>query len=124
MDITNRADIELLINCFYDKVKADDIISYIFNDVAKVDWPHHLPIMYDFWEGVIFYTNTYRGNPMQVHKDLNLKEPLTAEHFKRWLELFVATVSELFEGDKAELAKQRAMSIAVTIQVKLAAVQF
>ncbi len=118
-DIENRADIELLINSFYDKVRADDVIGYIFNDVTKVDWPHHLPIMYNFWEGVIFYTGNYSGNPMQVHKDLNKKEPLTPEHFKRWLQLFVETVNNLFEGDKAELAKQRAMSISTSIQVKI-----
>jgi len=119
-DIENRADIELLINSFYDKVRADDSIGYIFNDVAKVDWPRHMPIMYNFWEGVIFYTGNYSGNPMAMHKDLNKLERLTPEHFKRWLQLFVSTVDELFEGDKAELAKQRAMSIAVSIQVKLA----
>lgn len=118
-DIENRADIELLINSFYDKVRADDVIGYIFNDVTKVDWPHHMPTMYNFWEGVIFYTGNYSGNPMQVHKDLNKKEPLTPEHFKRWLQLFVETVNSLFEGDKAELAKQRAMSISTSIQVKI-----
>ncbi len=118
-DIENRTDIELLINSFYDKVRADDVIGYIFNDIAKVDWPHHMPIMYDFWEGVIFYTGNYSGNTMKVHKDLNKKEPLTPEHFKRWLQLFTSTVNELFKGDKAELAKQRALSIATSIQIKI-----
>jgi hemoglobin len=119
-DIENRADIELLINSFYKKVRADEVIGYIFIDVVKVDWPHHMPTMYDFWEGVIFYTGNYRGNPMAIHKTLNNTEPLTAEHFERWLQLFTTTVNELFEGNKAELAKQRAMSIATTIQIKLA----
>jgi hemoglobin len=118
-DIESRADIELLINSFYDKVRADDVIGYIFNDVTKVDLPHHMPTMYNFWEGVIFYTGSYSANPMQVHKDLNKKEPLTPEHFKRWLQLFVETVNNLFEGDKAELAKQRAISISTSIQVKI-----
>ena len=119
-DIENRADIELLINSFYDKVRADDVIGYIFSDVAKVDWPNHMPIMYNFWEGIIFYTGNYTGNPMAVHKNLHKQEALTPEHFARWMQLFVATVDELFAGDKAELAKQRAMSISTTIQIKLA----
>ncbi len=34
-DITNRMDIEQLINAFYDKVKKDDVIGFIFNDIAK-----------------------------------------------------------------------------------------
>jgi hemoglobin len=37
-DIENKKDIELLITTFYDKVKADAAIGYIFNDIAKVDW--------------------------------------------------------------------------------------
>ena len=37
----------------------------------------------------------------------------------RWLQLFTSTVDELFEGEKAELAKQRAMSIATVMQLKL-----
>ena len=119
-DIENRHDIELLIRSFYDKVIKDDTIGYIFNDVAKVDWDTHLPIMFNFWENVIFNVGTYRGNPMQLHKELNAKEPLTPGHFKQWLALFTATVDELFAGPKAELAKQRALSIATMIQVKIA----
>lgn len=119
-DITNRQDVELLIRRFYDKVIADTTIGYIFNDVAKVDWDTHLPIMFDFWENVLFYTGTYRGNTMQMHKELHVKEPLTAEHFAQWMRLFTQTVDELFEGEKAELAKQRALSISTMIQVKIA----
>ena len=66
-DIENRNDIELLINSFYDKVKKDKTIGYIFNDVAKVNWEAHLPVMYNFWEGIIFNKSTYNGNPMVVH---------------------------------------------------------
>lgn len=119
-DITNRQDIELLINRFYDKVKVDGVIGYIFNDVARVNWPAHLPVMYNFWESVIFYTGNYNGNPMLLHRQLNTKTPLTAAHFKQWLHIFTNTVDELFEGDKAELAKQRAMSISTMMQVKIA----
>ncbi len=118
-DIEGRRDIEVLINRFYNKVKKDAVIGYIFNDVAQVDWPKHLPVMYNFWESVIFYTATYNGNPIQLHKQLNNKVPLTVQHFKQWLKLFTETVDELFEGAKAELAKQRATSIATMIQVKI-----
>lgn len=118
-DIASRQDIELLINRFYDKVKKDGIIGYIFNDVVKVDWAKHLPVMYNFWESVIFYTATYSGNPMFLHKQLNDRVPLTVEHFQHWLKLFTGTVDELFEGEKAELAKQRATSISTMMQIKI-----
>jgi hemoglobin len=44
--------------------------------------------------------------------------PLSKEHFDRWVELFHTTVNELFTGEKAEMAKQRATLIAWTIQNK------
>ena len=37
-DITNRKDIELLVNTFYDKVRNNPVLGYIFDDVAKIDW--------------------------------------------------------------------------------------
>ncbi|HMD00251.1 MAG TPA: group III truncated hemoglobin [Ferruginibacter sp.] len=118
-DIENRKHIELLIKTFYDKVNADPTIGYIFNDIAKVNWETHLPIMYDFWENSLFYTGDYNRNTMQVHLKLNETVPLTASHFDRWLQLFSATVDELFAGEKAELAKQRAISIATLIRINI-----
>ena len=118
-DIQTRADVELLVNRFYEKVKADATIGYIFIDLVDVNWETHLPIMYDFWESVIFFTGAYNGNPMITHRKLHQIAHLTAEHFKVWLILFTSTVDEMFTGDKAELAKQRAMSMATVMQLKI-----
>jgi hemoglobin len=118
-DIRSRHDVELLVNAFYDKVKRDDMIAYLFTDVAKVDWEAHLPRMYDFWEQIIFQTNTYSGNPMQAHLVLHHHSPLRAEHFERWLKLFFESVDEQFDGPAASFTKQRAQSIAQTIESKL-----
>ncbi len=118
-DITDRYDVITLVNYFYEKVKRDDLIGTIFNDIAKVNWEEHLPVMYDFWENTLFYTGSYAGNPVEAHKNVNLAYPLKAAHFNRWLHIFNETVDELFEGEKAVLAKQRANSIATIIQIKL-----
>src|SRR6476661_6513689 len=88
-DIQNHSDIKRLIDSFYDKVKQDDTIGYIFNDVAKVNWEHHLPIMYDFWEAIIFQKGNYSGNPMSVHIALNQRTPLLPAHFNRWKQIFL-----------------------------------
>ena len=117
-DIAGREDIELMVRAFYDKVKIDPVIGPIFNDVANINWEKHLPVMFDFWEGTIFFTGGYSGNPMKPHQELNRIFPLQEKHFSQWLELFRSTVDELFVGEKAELAKQRAMSIATIMQVK------
>lgn len=118
-DIATRKDIELLVDTFYDKVKRDAVIGFIFTDVAKVNWEKHLPIMYNFFENMLFYTGGYTGNPMELHKKINNYLQLTTEHFNQWESLFSNTVDELFEGEKAELVKQRAISISKIMQLKI-----
>ena len=58
-DIKNRADIEKLVNVFYEKVKKDATIGYFFTDVAKVNWEFHLPKMYDFFENILLSSGNY-----------------------------------------------------------------
>jgi hemoglobin len=118
-DILERNDIEIAIRTFYEKVLKDDVIGFIFTDVAKVDWEKHLPVMYDFWENVIFNTGKYSGDLINIHRQLSTKLPLTQEHFKHWIALFTETIDELYTGENAERAKQRALSIATILQIKL-----
>ena len=117
-DIRNRKDIEKLVNAFYDKVKKDDVIGYLFNDVAKVKWELHLPRMYDFWENILFYSGNYSGSPMVVHKELHQKSTMNQQHFQHWNDLFSETVDKLFEGVKANEIKERASNIAQVIMYK------
>ena len=111
-EIQSREEIKILVDRFYDKVKADPTISPIFN---HVDWPHHLPIMYNFWASMLLGDRSYMGNPFQKHMPL----PLKREHFQRWLELFTQTVDENFTGEKADEVKMRANSIAGVFQHRL-----
>lgn len=107
-EITERADIETLVQTFYKSVRADQTIGYIFNDIVQVDWDEHMPVMYDFWETVLFGKMAYKGNPMIKHIALNLKVKLTEEHFERWIEIWEETVSTLFSGEIAENAIDKA----------------
>jgi hemoglobin len=84
-DINKSEDIRTLIDSFYDKVKSDEVIGYIFNDVAQVDWVRHLPRMYAFWEFLLLGKDTYQGNPMEVHQKLHQQIKLTEQHFDQWL---------------------------------------
>lgn len=114
-DLGTRADIDLLMREFYAQAMSDDLIGYIFVDVARTDLDHHLPIIGDFWEGVLLGTDGYlrrQRNPVLVHQSLHRMEPLQREHFDRWLEIFDLTVDRLFCGPRAEFAKQRAHGIA------------
>jgi hemoglobin len=118
-DIESRADIEQLIVAFYEKVKQDAIIGFIFTDVVKIDWAHHIPVIVDFWEAILLDNPVYKKNAMEVHYDLNKKVPLQKEHFESWMRLFAATVDELFEGKVATSAKVRAQSIAGVMLFKM-----
>ena len=111
-DIENRQDIQLLVDAFYTKVQADDLLGPVFK---HVDWPHHLPIMYDFWSSMLLGDQTYRGNPLQKHLPLAIQP----KHFNQWLKLFHETVDEHFSGEKAEEVKSRSTSIAGIFQVRM-----
>lgn len=111
-DLTDRKDVRLLVETFYGSAFRDPLIGPIFVEVARMDLAHHLPIMCDFWETVLFRAASYRRNALQVHLALNGKHPLRQEHFDRWLQLWNSTVDALFAGEKAELAKVQAARIA------------
>lgn len=118
-DIENRVDVELLVKTFYEKVIPDPTIGYIFTDIAQLDLPAHLPILTDFWCGILFQERAYKGNPMLVHLKLNEKESLTKEHFDKWLELWETNINEHFTGPKSDEAKERAKQIALLIMHKV-----
>lgn len=118
-DILTRADIEMLINRFYERVQIDDVIGYFFNDVTETDWEVHLPKMYDFWEVILFGTGRFKGNPMMVHKEIHNKSTMKPDHFQHWLALFQNTVDQLFEGSNAEDIKSSASNIAKSLMYKV-----
>lgn len=104
-DIKSRADIDALLRAFYAKALTDEVIGYIFTNVAKLDLKHHLPIIGDFWDSILFGKKGYQQrelNPMQIHLQLNEKSALTYAHFKRWLKLFNETVDEMFTGERRD----------------------
>ena len=111
-DILNRADVKLLVDTFYEKVKVDDLLAPFF---AHVDWPHHLPVMYNFWSSVLFGDMTYSGNPLGKHLALKLQK----YHFTRWLKLFTETVDDHFSGFNANEAKNRARLVADLFQYRM-----
>lgn len=118
-DIKNRNDLVQLMTSFYDKVLANQRISYIFTDIAKINMNDHLPVIVDFWEMILFQKGAYQKNVMIIHQALNERSPFTKEHFTIWLACFNETIDALFEGHNALIAKQRALSIATMMQIKM-----
>ena len=118
-DIAGRADIERLVNDFYGRVRSDELLGFIFERVAEVDWASHLPKMYDFWETVLFGTRSFRGNPLAAHARLVERTEMGRPQFQRWLELFRETVDSLFEGDRAGHIKRSAEDMANVIYSRI-----
>lgn len=118
-DIETPADIRTMVDAFYVKVQDDPLLAPIFRDVAAVDWDTHLPIMYNFWEMMLFRTGGYAGRPMPKHMVL----PIATEHFERWLALFHQTVDENFAGRRATEVKYLASRIGVTFQERMGLIE-
>jgi len=107
-DILSLEDVKLLVDTFYTRVRADEMLGPIFDERIQDRWPIHLDIMYRFWQTVLLDELTYQGAPGSKHITL----PVGAEHFERWILLFFTTIDELFTGEKAEEAKWRAQKMA------------
>lgn len=115
-EIINLADIKILVDDFYDKVKIDPLLGPIFNGVLKDHWPEHMEKLYRFWQTILLEEHTYNGSPFPPHAQL----PVEKKHFDRWLELFGETIDDHFLGEKAEEAKWRANKMAEMFQIRIA----
>ncbi len=114
-DIENAADIKLLVDEFYTKVRADELIGALFAKVIGEDWQPHLDKMYAFWNAALFGVAGFKGNPFAKHAPLGISQL----HFDRWLALFSATINNHFEGAVANDTKKRAELMAVMFVSKL-----
>lgn len=118
-DITNEADIKILVDNFYKKVLVDPVIGHIFTEIVALSWDKHMPIMYSFWSGVLLVSRSYNGNPMQQHILMDSKVHFEQRHFDAWLGLWKQTVRENFEGAVAEEAITRANNIGALMLFKI-----
>jgi hemoglobin len=118
-DISSRNDIVQILEKFYSRAFEDDLIGHFFTVVVPLDLEKHIPVITDFWESVIFGTGNYRKNVMEVHRHIHLLSSIEKKHLDRWVHLFSSTIDNNFRGDKSELMKQRAFSIATLMNIKL-----
>ena len=114
--VVSEEQIRLLVDAFYDKIRADNELGPIFERVIVGEWGPHLAKMYDFWSSVILTTGRYKGNPVAVHQRI---EGLEIGLFNRWLALFGETCDEIFESDTAGLFRQKAARIAESLKLAL-----
>ena len=119
-DIEDRADVERLVRAFYGKAMEDELIGWIFTDVAKLDLDEHVPVVTSFWETVLLGNQSYFGGAFGVHAKLHEKAELKQAHFERWLVLWCRTVDELYDGERAAMAKVHGLRVATAFSSRLA----
>jgi hemoglobin len=113
-DIQSEDDLFKLVNYFYAKLMINKITAPKFQ---KLDLVEHFPKIVSFWSLILFDKEGYKTNVFDKHLHLNISET----HIEIWLKLFLESINELYEGEKAELAKQRGQVLAYTFSSKLKA---
>ena|SRR5579859_1504489 len=105
--------IALLVDRFYEKVRVDSLLGPVFN-AAVQDWDEHKRTLTSFWCSVALRANSYRGNPMAVHR---MQPTIRAEHFERWLSLWQTTTREVLDEDEARVMLEHADRIGRSLRL-------
>ncbi|MEI6595473.1 MAG: group III truncated hemoglobin [Bacteroidota bacterium] len=113
-DILTIADVELMVNSFYQKTQHDEFLGPVFNEHIA-DWDKHLPVMYQFWNSMLLASQTYKGNAFEKHAHL----PINPTHFERWIDIFIENLDEHFAGEVTERAKFLVKNVAMNFQIRL-----
>jgi len=118
--LEKREDIRLLVETFYGKIRKDEVLGPIFNNIIT-DWKAHFELLTDFWETQLFLKRKYYGNPVTAHQEVDdkMEHTITPEHFGLWLNLWFATLDELFEGETVWIAKNRAQKMSTMLYLKI-----
>ena len=106
-------DLEPFLVQFYAIATFDALIGSYF---AGIDMSRHIPRIAGFWSTMLFHTGRYSGSAFQPHAKL---PGLTADHFKRWVDIFESTIDTRFEGPNTQLSKALARRVAYGMQVRL-----
>lgn len=119
-EIENREDVSLIVRGFYAKVRTDETLAHIFNNIIK-DWEEHLEKLTDFWTMQLFGGKVYHGNPIRVHQEVDEQSnhEVTAYHFGTWLNLWFETIDANFTGENVDTLKRRARKMQTVLMVSM-----
>ncbi|MDC6355342.1 MULTISPECIES: group III truncated hemoglobin [unclassified Robiginitalea] len=119
-DIANRKDVARLVRTFYGKIRQHPVLGPIFEQNIT-DWEAHFEVLTDFWESQLFPVKKYWGNPVTAHQQVDVQSggTITMDHFGQWINLWTETLDELFEGDNAWIAKNRARKMSTMLFLKI-----
>ncbi len=118
--LQTRENVFFLVKTFYDKIRKDELLGPIFNGMIR-DWDHHLNHLTDFWCSQLFIERNYNGNPIEVHRkvDVFTDYAIDEHYFGKWLNHWVQTLEEHFEGEEVFILKNRARKMASFIHIDI-----
>ncbi len=109
--------IAALLDLFYTRVRADAELGPVFaRAIGEDEWPAHIANIQDFWSAVMLKSGRYKGNPLQVHKEVAGISPAL---FGRWLALFDEACRDVLPPELAVEMHGRAVQIAESLKAGL-----
>lgn len=116
-DLDSPEAIHRLVRAFYARLLEDPVMAPVFLETAGIDLDHHLPTIEAYWRKMLLgERGVYTRNMVARHEAVHATQPLEPEHFERWGAHFHATVSELFQGPRADRAHRIADRILANLQ--------
>ena len=112
----DEAGLTILVDRFYERVRADAELGPIFNDAID-DWPEHLEKLTAFWSSLMLTSGRYKGAPMAAH--LKHRARLTPAMFERWLALWREATEAEMPPAIAQLMQVKAERIAESLQLAM-----
>lgn len=115
-DIETQTDVHALVVAFYSKIQQDAVLGPIFNPMIS-DWDDHYKRLTKFWMTSLFIVSDnsqrYYGNPIEAHIKVDAFHGniISSKHFGIWMNLWFATIDEMYAGEIAERAKRRAQKM-------------
>ena len=102
-DLDTRGQIHDLVIQFYREIMLDPLLGPVFDEVAEVEWPVHIPRLIDFWCRVLLGKPGYDGFILNAHQRVHDIERFEPELFDRWYLLFVEAVVPVHGRGNPEL---------------------
>lgn len=120
-DLDSPDEIFEMVTRQYAVVVQDDVLGPYFStdDDGFLDWQALIGGVSDFWNHVLLYAPDYPIDPIERHRAVHERRPLTGGSLDRWLEILYETVDTGWSGPNAERVKKRGTGVAWAMAQRL-----
>lgn len=113
--IQSFVDIQNIVDEHYRQLLADTYTAPVFR---HLDLETHLPRIYSFWSFILnieAVEHPYKGSAFEPHARLGLDHG----HFERWMQFLFNAIDQHYEGDTANVWKEKARQMGLLFEYKL-----